>query len=472
MTTDRLIGYPESEQREIDFLLAEEIAKNPHKIVVLDDDPTGTQTIHDVSVYTDWSEQSIDAGFREKNKLFYILTNSRAMSPDETTAVHREIGAAIRVVAAKQKKPYLIILRGDSTLRGHYPLETQILRESIECTGTTVDGEILCPFFQEGGRFTLNNTHYVHQGAQLIPAAETEFAKDKTFGFTQSNLPRYIQEKTKGTYRAEDVVCISLKELRATDYDGITERLLSVRHFQKVVVNATDIYDVKVFCIALYRAIARGKLFLFRTAASFVKAIGGIPNRPLLTKADMIQEQNTYGGIVVVGSHTQRTTQQLEQLLNLDQVEAVPFDSNILLRGEEAFDREAERCRKEAEKIIRHGKTAVCYTSRTLLEVAGDTKETALKRSVKISDGVQRLVGELNITPAFVVAKGGITSSDVAKKALGIQKAVVLGQIQPGIPVWKTGTECKFKNIPYIIFPGNTGNQDTLRNVVQILSQI
>ena len=90
-------------------------------------------------------------------------------------------------------------------------------------------------------------------------------------------------------------------------------------------------------------------------------------------------------------------------------------------------------------------------------------------RSVKISDGVQRLVADLKVTPAFVVAKGGITSSDVGTKALKVQKANVLGQIKPGIPVWQTGDESKFPLTPYVIFPGNVGEISTLKEAAEVL---
>ena len=88
---------------------------------------------------------------------------------------------------------------------------------------------------------------------------------------------------------------------------------------------------------------------------------------------------------------------------------------------------------------------------------------------MKISDGVQRLVGKLNIMPAFVVAKGGITSSDVGTKALQVRKALVKGQIRPGIPVWQTGEDSRFPKIPYVIFPGNVGEAETLKEAVEIL---
>lgn len=471
LSTDILNTYPSIDEQAVDALLAQEIAKNPSKIVVLDDDPTGVQTVHDVSVYTDWSLESIRSGFAEENKLFYILTNSRGMTRDETRAAHREIGERIAKVAHETATPYFIMSRSDSTLRGHYPLEPELLREAMEADRFTVDGEVMCPFFKEGGRFTIDDVHYVQQGDQLVPAAETEFARDKTFGYTHSSIPEYIEEKTEGRYPASSVTCISLDDLRACKYDAIEQQLLGVSGFNKVCVNAIDYCDIKVFAVALYRAMAQGKTFMFRTAAGLVKVLGGVSDIPLLTREDMVTTETQNGGVVVVGSHTQKTTAQLEELLKLDCTVPVAFNSDLVLQGDDAFYAEVDRCVALEDDIIRSGKVAVCFTSRTLLEVPNDTKESALLRSVKISDGVQRLVGQLSETPAFVIAKGGITSSDVGTKALGVKRANVLGQIQPGIPVWQTGAESRFPATPYVIFPGNTGDETTLRRAVEILTE-
>lgn len=464
-----LESLPKVNEQEIDSLLKAEIEQNPAKIVVLDDDPTGTQTVHDISVYTDWSLESIEGGFREKEKLFYILTNSRSMSREMTREVHREIAERTVAAAQNQNCPFLLISRCDSTLRGHYPLETQVLRETLEQHGYFVDGEILCPFFQAGGRYTIDNVHYVLYGDELIPVADTEFARDKTFGYRSSSLPDYIEEKTNGAYAARNVVCISLRQLRTCDYEGIQEQLMSVTGFNKIVVNAVALCDVKVFCVALYRAIREGKQFLFRTAAELVKAMGGVPDRALLSKEELIGNRRGKG-VVVVGSHTEKTTQQLECLLQLDTVSPVPFRSSLVLQGTKPFEQEIQRCIAQEEQVLQSGRTAVCYTERELLVLPTNDKEQALFWSTKISDGVQRLVGNLKEVPDFVVSKGGITSSDVAVKALKIRKARVLGQIAPGIPVWRTEDDSRFPNMPFIIFPGNTGEENTLCRVLEMLT--
>ncbi len=449
-------------------LLSDEMAKCNKKIIVLDDDPTGVQTVHDVYVYTDWSLDSIRKGFEAPEKLFYLLTNSRGLTESQTIKVHIEIAENILKVSKETGLEFLIISRGDSTLRGHYPLETKVLKEILENgTGKEIDGEIIFPFFKEGGRFTAENIHYVNYGGTLIPAGDTEFAGDKTFGYKNSDLFRYIEEKTGGEYKAESVTSISLKNLRIGDVEFITEQLDTIRHFDKVIVNALDYQDVEVFCLALYKALNKGKNFLFRTAASFVKVMGGISDKALLRKAEMIEKKDNNGGLIVVGSHTAKTTEQLNGLKDMNNIAFLEFDSDLVLINK--LESEVERIVTEAAKKISAGVTAAVYTKRKLLVLENDTPEEALLRSVKISEAVQALVGRLPVRPAFVIAKGGITSSDIGVKALQVKKALVLGQVSQGIPVWKTDEESKFPGIPYIIFPGNVGNKDTLREVFERL---
>lgn len=469
LSTNVLTTYAKIDETKIDQLLRKEISANQKKIVVLDDDPTGVQTVHDISVYTDWTKDSIRQGFQEKSNLFYILTNSRGFTQDETTLAHNEIAANVDAVAKELGKEYIFISRSDSTLRGHYPLETEILRTNYEKnTGCIIDGEILCPFFKEGGRFTIDDVHYVRYGNELIPANETEFAKDKTFGYRAATMPEYVEEKTKGAYLAGNVVCISLDEIHRMAIDEIEQKLLHVQGFNKIIVNAVDYADLKVFCIALYRAMAKGKVFMFRTAAAIVKVMGGISDQPLLEREQMVRTNELHGGIIVVGSHTEKTTRQLEALKQLSDIRFVELDATkVTVAG--GLEKEVERCLALEEAWIRDGKTVCCYTSRALVTADTGNKEDELRLSVRISDAVQSLVGGLSVIPKFVIAKGGITSSDVGTKALGVKRANVLGQIEPGIPVWQTGAESKFPGIPYVIFPGNVGEDTTLRYAVEKL---
>lgn len=469
ISAEILTSFQKIDEAYIDSLLKKEIEANNKKIVVLDDDPTGVQTVHDISVYTNWDKDSIRQGFEEENNLFYVLTNSRGFTEEQTTKAHHEIAEVVDEVARETGKEYIFISRSDSTLRGHYPLEMQLLKADYEKnTGKTIDGEIMCPFFKEGGRFTIDNVHYVKYGEELVPANETEFAKDKTFGYTAYTMPEYIEEKTKGEYKAADVTCISLEDIHNMDIDKIEAQLMEVTGFNKVIVNAVDYADVKVFCTALYRAMAKGKVFMFRTAAAIVKVMGAVTDQPLLTREQMVVKETTNGGIVVVGSHTEKTTKQVECLKELKDIEFIELDAT-LVKDDDAFEAEVSRCLAREEECIRAGKTVCCYTTRALITADTGDKEDELRLSVKISDAVQSLVGRLSITPSFVIAKGGITSSDVGTKALEVKKANVLGQIKPGIPVWQTGEESKFPLTPYVIFPGNVGEISTLKEAVEVL---
>ena len=434
------------------------------KLVVLDDDPTGVQTVHDVSVYTDWEEESIGSGFEEKESMFFILTNSRSFSIEETTKVHQDIAERVKKVAWEKGQDFMLISRGDSTLRGHYPLETQILADGLG----VVDGEIICPFFPEGGRYTMDNIHYVKEQDNLVPAGMTEFAKDKTFGYKSSDLTEYVEEKTEGKYHKEDCITISLDELNALDVQGIKEKLMSAQNMAKIIVNAVSYADLKVFCAALVLAMKEGKHYMARTAAAFTKVMGRISDQPLLGR-EQLEGDTKNGGIVLIGSHVKKTTDQLNCLKELDgQADFMEFQVNTVFE-ENGLEKEVERTVKAAEEKILSGRTVVIYTSRQLLAPENMTPEEKLHISVKISNAVTSIIGKLSVKPKFIIAKGGITSSDVGTKALRVKKARVMGQVKKGIPVWMTGEESKFPGMPYIIFPGNVGEVSTLKEIVEEL---
>lgn len=471
----KIIPFWTAEERDrtdtdkAEALLSQAMEGFHKKLVVLDDDPTGVQTVHDVSVYTDWEEESIRKGFEEKEAMFFILTNSRSFSVEETTKVHQDIAARVAKVARELGQDFMIISRGDSTLRGHYPLETQLLADGLtKNEGVVIDGEIICPFFPEGGRYTMDNIHYVKEQENLVPAGMTEFAKDKTFGYKSSDLTEYVEEKTEGKYHKEDCITISLDELNALDVQGIKDKLMSAQNMAKIIVNAVSYADLKVFCAALVLAMKAGKHYMARTAAAFTKVMGRISDQPLLGRAQL-EGDTKNGGIVLIGSHVKKTTDQLNCLKKLDgQADFMEFQVNTVFE-ENGLEKEVERTVKAAEEKILSGRTVVIYTSRQLLAPENMTPEEKLQISVKISNAVTSIIGKLSVKPKFIIAKGGITSSDVGTKALRVKKARVMGQVKKGIPVWMTGEESKFPGMSYIIFPGNVGEVSTLKEIVEEL---
>jgi uncharacterized protein YgbK (DUF1537 family) len=455
----------------VNEMIDKELKNLNKKIIVLDDDPTGVQTVHGISVYTDWSLDSIDKGFKEDKSMFFILTNSRGFTAAETTKAHQEIAANIVEAAKKNNREFTIISRGDSTLRGHYPLETKVLKETVEWNSDTrFDGEVILPFFKEGGRFTIDNIHYVQYDEYLVPAGETEFAKDRTFGYTKSNLGEWAEEKSQGEYKAESMTYISLESLRSLDIETIEQQLLKVENFNKVIVNAVDYADVKIFTAALIRAMNKGKNFLFRSAAALTKVIGGVSDKNLLTRAELMSEGTNNGGLVIIGSHVKKTTEQFEELKKSDAVEFIEFNVHLVLEPEK-FEKELDRIVETTNQLITEGKNVAVYTRRERLDLGEGKKEEELKLSVKISDAVTSIVKRLEVRPCFIIAKGGITSSDIGTKGLEVQRATVAGQIRPGIPVWTTGIESKFPGISYVIFPGNVGTKTDLREVVEMLNK-
>ncbi|MFJ7755611.1 four-carbon acid sugar kinase family protein [Peribacillus muralis] len=455
----------------VNELLADELVDFNKKIIVLDDDPTGVQTVHGISVFTDWSAKSIEAGFAERNSMFFILTNSRGFTAAETERAHKEIAKVIQGTAEKQNKEFIIISRGDSTLRGHYPLETEVLKNTVEThSDIQFDGEVIMPFFKEGGRFTINNVHYVQDEDELVPAGETEFAKDRTFGFNASHLGEWAEEKSNGAFKAKDAVYLSLERIRALDIDGLVHQLMAVEDFNKVIVNAVEYVDAKVVVIALLRAMKAGKHFMFRSAAALTKIIGGIDDKPLLTKEELMKGDSSHGGLIMIGSHVKKTTEQFEALRTCNFIEFIEFDVHLVLYPDK-FETEIQRIIEASEQLIRNGKTVTVYTKRERLDLGENKQEEELKLSVKISDAVTSIVKRLDVRPSFIIAKGGITSSDIGTNGLSVKRATVAGQIKPGIPVWLTGSESKFPGMAYVIFPGNVGTKATLKEVAELLHQ-
>ncbi|HSK68946.1 MAG TPA: four-carbon acid sugar kinase family protein, partial [Candidatus Limnocylindria bacterium] len=401
--------------------------------------------------------------FREDGRMFYILTNSRAMDAAATREAHADIAHNVLKAARETGKAFTLVSRSDSTLRGHFPLETHTLRETLEAAGEApFDGEIICPFFPEGGRFTMGDVHYVREGDRLVPAGMTEFARDRTFGYASSHLGAWVEEKTGGLFTRENTIYISLETLREGGPDAVAAQLGQVSGFRKAVVNAVTYGDLRAFAAGCLLAMARGKRFLFRTAAALPKVLGGVPDRPLLGRGDF-GGRGEGGGLVVVGSHVGRTTRQVECLLGRrPELRAVEFRVARALDPGELED-EIVRVATLAGEALKAG-GALLYTSREYLDVPGGPEEK-LRFSARVSRAVTEAVARLAVRPAFIIAKGGITSSDVGVHALRVRKALVLGQVHPGVPVWRTGVESRFPGMPYVIFPGNVGQDDTLAEV-------
>jgi uncharacterized protein YgbK (DUF1537 family) len=452
---------PPIEDSDLEARVQAAVANSGRKVVALDDDPTGVQTVHDVAVLAGWDAERLAAELAEPASLFFILTNSRALPEDRAAALNREIARNLLDASRTSRVPFVIASRSDSTLRGHFPAETDALAEALG----GIDGLLICPAFFEGGRITAGDVHFVRDGAQFVPAAETEFARDATFGYSARTLPGWVEEKTYHRIKTADVASLTLEEIRRGGPERVAERLRDTRHGQPIVVNALDYPDLWTVVLGLLQVEAEGKQFLYRTGASFVRARAGIEARPLLRRDELLGRDapRPARGLVVVGSHVRRTTEQLQRVLLTPETTGIEVAVPELLRGDDHRAGEIARVSRQVDDALETGQTPVLYTSRQVERPDG-VEELVVARVV--SDALVAIVRGIEAPPDFVVGKGGITSSDVGTLGLGARRAIVLGQVRPGVPVWRLEPESRFPTMPFIVFPGNVGEAETLAEIV------
>ncbi len=434
------------------------------KVVVLDDDPTGTQTVHGVAVLTEWTVDALEAELENQDPAVYVLTNSRSLPPAEAHALTAEIGATLRRAAETTGRPFAVVSRSDSTLRGHFPGEVDALAASLSCE---FDAYLLIPFFLEGGRYTIENVHYVLQDDWLVPAAQTESARDAAFGYTASNLCQWVEEKTGGRVRASDVAAISLEDIRRGGPGRVADRLKELRNGRICAVNAACYRDLEVFTRGLLAAEAAGSRFLYRTAASFVRVRAGIAPRALLERTDL-DLPDAGGALFVVGSYVPRSTAQVNELLAHPGIAGIEVSVEALLVPERRAQ-ETERVAREAGDCLKQNRDVAVYTSRRL--VTGNDAASSLSVGKQVSQGLVSILHAIDTRPRYLLAKGGITASDVATEALGVKRAEVPGQILPGVPVYRLGPESRYPGLSFIVFPGNVGRPEALVDIAAKLSR-
>lgn len=429
------------------------------KVVVLDDDPTGTQTVHGVPVLAAWSVGALNAELRNELPAVYVLTNSRSLPLSAAVALNAEIGRNLVAAGKQTGRRFVVVSRSDSTLRGHFPGEVAALAAAL---GEAFDAWLLVPFFQAGGRYTIHDIHYVADGPWLVPAGETPFARDASFGYRASNLRQWVEEKTDGQIAAAAVASVSLEELRRGGPERVAARLLDLPRGSVCVVNAASARDLAVFTAGLLVAEAQGRRYLYRTAASFVATRAGIASRPLL-QAGELSLKGTNGGLIIVGSYVPTTSGQIDALLKQPGVTAIEVGVDALLDDQQQQG-EIARVACAIDVQLERGEEAVVYTSRRL--VTGTSVEHSLAIGQRVSASLVAITRALTRRPRYLLAKGGITSSDIATDGLGVQRAMVLGQILPGVPVWQLGPESRFPGLPYVVFPGNVGGPHALVELV------
>jgi len=436
------------------------------KIIVLDDDPTGSQTVHSCLLLLRWDVETLRLGLEDAAPIFFVLTNTRAMTAENALATTQEVCQNLKqALAIAQITDFLIVSRSDSTLRGHYPVETDAIAQELG----PFDAHFLTPAFFEGGRFTQDSVHYLVVNSVPIPVHETEFAKDSVFAFSHSYLPDYVEEKTQGRIKANRVERILLADVRSGEGDKLRQRLMQFHDNQCAVVDAETQSDLNQFAAAILATASQGKRFLFRSAASLLTALAALPPQPVAPEGMAAYTRNGKPGAVMVGSHVQKTTEQLEELLKAEGVVGIEIEVSQLLEDlQEARSRLLHQTLEQAHTAHVQGKTPVIYTSRQELTFAD--VQTRLDFGTAVSGLLMDIERGLPADLGFLISKGGITSNDTLSTGLALRAARLLGQILPGVSVILTPDDHpQFPQMPVVLFPGNVGDRHALAAVYQRL---
>ena len=428
------------------------------KIIVLDDDPTGSQTVHSCLLLMRWDVETLRQALADTAPLFFVLTNTRSMTEEMAATVTREVCANIKASLQESSIKPILVSRSDSTLRGHYPIETDILHEVMG----PFDATFLVPAFVEAGRITRDSVHYQRVGNADIPVHKTEFARDSVFRYSHSFLPDYVEEKTKGRIKATDVQRFLLADI----HRGCLGRLMGLTGNICCVVDAEDQQDLNRFAEDVLEAVRKGKRFLFRSAASILTGLAGLPPQPVSPEGMGHYVRNGKPGAIIVGSYVQKTTEQLAVLLETPGVVPIEIHVDQLPSGRERLLTHAQR---ETQKTHKAGKTPVIYTSRAEKSF-GDQKER-LDFGGIVSSLLVDIARLLPDSLGFLITKGGITSHDILSQGLDLCTSRVLGQILPGCSVIRCPADHpRFAHMPVVIFPGNVGDETALKTVFDRLS--
>ena len=413
-------------------------------MAVVDDDPTGTQTVQNVWVTTSWEPPVLADCLGGPEPLFFISTNSRALDTRACETVSREVGRSLRKAATRIGRRVILASRSDSTLRGHFPSEVLALCRGLRETPAAV---LLVPAFLEAGRYTVGDVHWATDRGGLVPASETEFARDPTFGYRSRELRSWVEEKTGGAVARDEVASLPLELVRSQGPVGIAAKLreIAARPPRRlgyawalgpvVVCNAASYDDLTTLALGVSLVEREGMSLVYRTAASFLKARAGVATRQPLVGEEL----------------TARRGAGLEVAALLD-----PESRDAAVRAAAA----------RADDALRGGTSAIVATTRGVIRPRGTD---FLGAGRAIMDGLCDAVRRMEQRPAWILAKGGITSLSVAR-VLGVQRARVLGQAAPGVPVWKLGPEARYPDTTYVVFPGNVGDDTTLHGIVRSLT--
>jgi len=438
------------------------------KIIIFDDDPTGSQTVYGCPLLLNWDQYCLEKAFKHPSQLIFILANTRSLSSTLADKKIREICSSLKKFFLRKgysKDDYFYISRGDSTLRGHGVLEPATLDEELGPFHATFH----IPAFFEGGRTTEYGIHYLNGK----PVHMTDFGRDKIFGFSTSNLAQWIEDKSGGKIQVENILHLEINQLDMAleNQDGF-EFLLSflseLENNVSVVVDAKLPQHLEILARAI-KIISKEKRFLFRTAASFINSLSGLPPNPKSTSELVSLKSKNVDfeykpGLIMVGSHVQLATDQLEILLKENACQGLEISvsklAEILVLEEcQQFILELECILlSKIETILDNKKVPVLYTTREERQFPSDSERMYF--GLALAEFMAILVGKITNKLGYIISKGGITTQLLLKKGLNLNQVTLKGQILPGLSIVQSNSD--HTQLPVITFPGNLGNDLTL----------
>ena len=459
------------------------MSRLPFKIVVIDDDPTGSQTVHSCPLLLAWDVACLRRGLRHPSQLLFVLANTRALTPGEAARRNREIVNALAEALTLEDIPessILLVSRGDSTLRGHGVLEPEVLAKEWSLRFGAIDATFHIPAFFEGGRVTRDGVHFL----QDQPVHTTVFARDQLFGFSTSDLAAWLEEKSGGSISATSVLRLKIEQLEGEEPD-LVRWLEALGGNRSVVVDASRPEHLQSLGVAI-RQLQGRKRFLFRSAASLLNGLADSGSEPLgpqprdAKALTGLRRRDCSGdglpGLVVVGSHVRLADQQIEHLLLDSRCIGVELPvarvARILEGGTPDLllpDLEKE-LQGFIEAVLRSGRTPVLFTSRGELHFGSGEAAAELRLifGMQLARVMARLVASLVPQLGYVISKGGITTGTLLRDGFDLSSVDLEGQLLPGLSLVlaMVGADhsAEFSAaLPVVTFPGNLGDPETLR---------
>ena len=446
------------------------------KIIVIDDDPTGSQTVYNCPLLLSWDNDTLINGLRNSASLLFILANTRALSAELAEERINEICDSLIFALHSESislDQVIVISRGDSTLRGHGFLEPQIIHNRLG----PFDATFHIPAFLEGKRTTKDSIHYLDG----TPIHKTDFAKDKIFSYNTSYLPKWLEEKSQFQIQSEDVFKLDLNILNYAirNSDGLYKLVSILSNFslnQHVILDVEEPIHLITFIKALH-LLPESKRFLFRSAASFIGFLADLPENPKnindLVSLKLKDDQGCYkSGLVLIGSYIPLSSRQLKYLLENDccigveimveHVLSLLNDPNNSLNMNEY----KQLLLDNIYQILHARKTPVLYTSRR--EFIFKNKKEKIKLSIQLAEFMSSMISELTPYLGYLISKGGITTNTLLLKGLQCKQVKLEGQIMPGLSLLTAHIK-KNLQLPVVTFPGNLGDQSTLIDAFKIM---